>query len=577
MGTLWAAAACAVTVRAQLERQQIQLGDSVGMEIVVSDSPGGSIGTRFPQVDGLNVQRTGSGMRWVNGRRSDVLNYTLTPTREGRFLIPPISVEVDGKTYQTNGSVLAVAKTPQSAEMRLVVSASKKECYVLEPVDVTVDWYISADVGEMELNVPLLTQKDELSLKAIPPPPSADKIKIVANRYELIATRSYSELDGIGYTVVSVAFRVFPPQARLLSLGRATVRAQVQTGTRLVQDFLMTRRVPDYKQVFAASEPIELRVKDLPMEGRPAGFTGAVGSFRISVDTADTRVKVGDPILVRITISGTGLIERIKRPLLSQDTEFSDRFAINESLAPGDISGEKIVFEQTLRAESEDVKAIPSLVFPYFNPEKGEYEVAQSKPIPITVLPTTRVTSDDVIRFGQESPAAGTTSLEEQPGGVLANHTHLDALRDQSINWSVFPFVGVPPVAYLVALVVVSRRRKLAGDVALVRAKSARRVLRRHLAEVRGHLHADDRLFCDSLARAISRFAADTLNLGTGELTAYDVERLAEENRLDAGVAGRIAEILRECDAARFAPLAQSVERRKELFQRAENVIRELQ
>jgi len=579
MGVLWANAAWSVTVRAELERQQIQLGDSVGVEIVVSDFPGGTISPRFPQVDGLSVQRTGSGMRLVNGRRSDVLNCTLTPTREGRFVIPPISVEVDGKIYETNGFVLIVSKIPQSAEMRLVASVSKRECYVLEPVDVTLDWYISADVREPEVNVPLLAQKDELSLKAIPPAPSADKLRIVANRYELIAARSYRELDGMGFTVVSLAFRIFPPQPGVLALGRATARAEVQTGTKLVQDdfFLVTRRVPDYKQVFAASDAIELRVKDLPTEGRPAGFTGAAGKFQISLETADTRVKVGDPILVKIAVAGDGLLEKIKRPLLSQDAQFSSHFAINESLAPGDISGERIVFEQTLRAKSEDVKAIPSLEFPYFDPEKGAYQVAQSKPIPIAVLPTTEVTAEDVIRFGQESSAAGTTPLEEQPGGILANHTHLDTLQDQSINWSLFSFVGVPPVAYFVALVVVSRRRKLAGDVALARAKSARRALKKHLSEARIHLHTDDRQFCDSLARAVSRFASDTLNLGSGELTAYDVERLAEENRLDRSAAERMAEILRECDAARFAPLAQSVEHRRKLLQKAEQVIGELQ
>lgn len=579
MGVLWASAACGVTVRAEVERQQIQLGDSVGMEIVVSDSPGGTVNARFPQVDGLSVHRTGSGVRWVNGRRSDVLNYTLTPTREGRFSVPPVSVEVAGRTYQTNAFVLLVSKTPQDAEMRLVASVSKRECYVLEPVDVSLDWYLSADVREPELTIPFLDHKDELSLKAIPPPASAEKLRIVANRYELTAARSYRELDGKGFTVVSLAFRIYPPEPGVLALGTSTVRAAVQIGTKLVRDdfFPVTRRVPDYKRVFAASDPIELRVQNLPVEGRPAGFTGAVGKYQISLETSDTRVKVGDPILLKIAITGNGLLEKIKRPLLSQDAEFSSRFAINESLAPGDLSGERVVFEQTLRAKSEEVKAIPSLGFPYFNPERGSYEVARSKSLPITVLPTTRVTSDDVIRFGQESRAGGTTPLEEQPGGILANHTHLDALRDETIHWSTFSFIGVPPAAYFIALVIVTRRRKLAGDTALARARSAKRVLKKHLSEARGRLHGSDRMFCESLARAIGRFTSDTLNLGTGELTAYDVEKLAEDNRLDADVAGRITEILRECDAARFAPLAQSVERRKELLEQAEKIIRELQ
>ncbi len=568
--------AAGVTVAAQLERPQIQLGDSVGLQIVVADSTGANIAAQVPQVDGLDIRHSGSTMQLSGGRRSDILNYVVIPSREGNFVIPPITVRVSGQPFTTNQLVLTVAKTSESAGMRLTASASNRECYVLEPVDVTFKWYASAEVARYALELPLLREKEELSLKLLPPTARAEEI--AASNYSLQAGLSSEQVGGRAYAVRSLTFRIFPPRAGAYAIRPATVTAFVQSGYKIEEDdFLpIRRRVPNYQRVFAASDEIKLTVKDLPVEGKPPEFTGAVGKYDISLETTDTRVKVGDPILLKVILSGTGLLEKIKRPLLSQNEAFARDFSINESLAPGDISGNKVVFEQTIRAKSENVKEIPSLAFSYFNAERGVYETARSKPIPISVLPTTEITAEQVVKFGPAGSAAATV-LEEQPEGILANYSHLDALRNQAVRWRLLSFLCLPPAAYLVALAVVTRRRKLAGDLALARSKSARKVLRKHMAEARRHLHGENRQFCDSLARAVSRFTSDKLNLGTGELTAYDVELLARENRMDAELSRRIADILQQCDAGRFAPSALSIEQRTELLHQAEQVARSLE
>ncbi len=127
-----------VTVRAQLQRNNIVVGDSVQLEVAVSDSSGAGIAASVPQVDGLEIRRTGSGFRLENLRRSDVLNYQITAVREGRFEIPPITVRADGRSYRTNPLTLIVRRASEAGtEMRLTASVSKRECYVLEPVDVT--------------------------------------------------------------------------------------------------------------------------------------------------------------------------------------------------------------------------------------------------------------------------------------------------------------------------------------------------------------------------------------------------------------------------------------------------------
>lgn len=577
-------AAMGVTVRAQLERGNIILGDSVGLQIIVSDSGGGTISAAVPGVDGLEIRRSGSGWRFENGRRSDILNYVVVAAREGRFIIPAITVHVDRQSLKTNEVVLVVGRSPETgAKMRLIASVSKRECYVLEPVGVTFKVYITSGVrrNNIEMNIPLLDDKDKLSLKLVPFYGPVETI--VANPYQFQAGRSSERLDGVDYTVCSLAFRIFPAQPGTYAIRRSTAATVVQTGYRTDADWLgFRRRVPTGQRVFAASDPIELVVKDLPAEGRPVGFAGAVGKYSVSLATDDSLVRVGDPILLKITISGEGLLEKIKRPILSQDPGFAKGFLTYESLAPGDVSGRKVTFEQTIRAKSADVKEIPSVAFAYFDPDRGAYEVAKSKPIPVKVLPTTEVTADDVVRFGPTLPSATITRLEEQPGGILANYNHLDALRNQAVRWSLLSLLGLPPVVYFIFLAFVSRRRKLTGNVALARSKSARKVLKKHLAEARSHVGEEDRRFYDCLARGISRFTSDKLNLGTGELTAYDVQSLAEQNeqnKINKEIFERISDILSQCDAGRFTPSAQSRLRRdrRELLHRAEELIKTLE
>ncbi len=568
-------AARGVTVRAQLERTQIPLGDSVGLQIIVSDSAGGTISPRIPEVDGVTIQYTGSGMQLVNLRRSDIRNYVVTPSREGSFVIPPIPVRVDGEAFQTDQLLLTVRRASETeSSMRLTALVSKKECYVLESVDVTFQWYISSDISEYQLSIPLLRDKDELSLKLMSPPPPVQEI--VASNYEVRAGRSSEVVDGTQYAVRSITLRIFPPNPGTYTIRPATVTAMVQSGYRVATDFFGRRRVPNYERAFAASDAIELVVKDLPAEGKPAGFAGAVGKYSISVMTADIRIKVGDPMTLKISISGRGLLEKMKRPSLSGEPAFANDFLISESLAPGDVSGDTIVFEQTIRAKSEDVKEIPSIALAYFNADREVYEVARSKPIPITVLPTTEVTAKDVVKFGPSVLSGPTTRPEEVPGGILANYNHLDALHDQAVRWSLLSFLGLPPVTYFIVLAFVSRRRKLAGDVALARSKSARKLFKKYLVEAAKHLPGDDRQFYDSLARGISRFTSDKLNLGTGELTAYDVAVLAEENKIKPEISRNLSDILVECDAGRFAPSARSAEDRRQLLRRAEELARTL-
>src|ERR1700679_2660026 len=68
----------------------------------------------------------------------------------------------------------------------------------------------------------------------------------------------------------------------------------------------------------ATPKAVELTVKPLPVAGRPADFAGAVGNFELSADGSPKRVKMGDPVTMKIKVSGQGNFDRVTAPVLKE-------------------------------------------------------------------------------------------------------------------------------------------------------------------------------------------------------------------------------------------------------------------
>ncbi len=124
------------------------------------------------------------------------------------------------------------------------------------------------------------------------------------------------------------------------------------------------------KDITATSPEAAMTVLPLPAEGRPPDFGGAVGSFKISTDVSATKSTVGDPLTLRMHVTGAGNFDRVESRMLSGD----DRWKTYEPKAsfnspdPTGHRGEKI-FEQPLIAPQPGTHTIPPLKFSYFDPE----------------------------------------------------------------------------------------------------------------------------------------------------------------------------------------------------------------
>lgn len=180
------------------------------------------------------------------------------------------------------------------------------------------------------------------------------------------------------------------------------------------------------KEITVTSQPSELHVLALPTSGRPADFSGAVGAFKVSSDVSAVQMTAGDPVTLRMHVSGAGNFDRVDSPMLDRIDHWKTYPPKSSftSTDPIGYKGEK-TFEQPLIAAQTGEQTIPGLSFSYFDPETRRYQRAQTEPIKVTI-DASRADSSLKEPSGAANPVtrlAGRTGVGLRPDHALAQNS----------------------------------------------------------------------------------------------------------------------------------------------------------
>jgi hypothetical protein len=292
------------------------------------------------------------------------------------------------------------------------------------------------------------------------------------------------------------------------------------------------------KEMTIESSPSELKVLPLPTEGQPKNFSGAVGDFRVSSDISPASAAAGEPLTLRLHISGVGNFDRVDSTMFDHLDHWKT-YPAKSSFTPSDAvgyQGEK-VFEQPLIAAQPGEQSIPGLEFSYFNPNTRRYERAQTPPIEVTIAASLASDSLKALTLAQNLNGARTTGSTQ---GLRPDHpppqNSVSELRPLFFR---VPFLALPTTLALI----------LAGSWFAVRPSAARvasKATKRVLAQLDAAARAGDSFsFFEAARKALLQtfaarwqipadqitFAELKARLGTG---GEDLERLfalADETR----------------------------------------------
>jgi hypothetical protein len=267
--------------------------------------------------------------------------------------------------------------------------------------------------------------------------PTSDAGATLARNDRVVRARRVGEraAEGRSTTLFALDAVLVARSPGTLSLPGARLRYAYASA--FTEDFVNGRVPSDRKDAFVVARAVDVTVKPLPEEGRPASFGGAVGRFTLEASADRTELAVGDSLSLTLRLEGDGDLATCEPPHLSALGGFDVRGMLDDrghavrtivlDLAPTH-AGE---------AAQLGKREIPALSFAFFDPAPpGSYRTVESAPIALRVSGAPR---KDV---PYERPGAGSSA-----GGSLFVLLAIGAI------------VGAATVALGIAL---SRRRRRA-------------------------------------------------------------------------------------------------------------------
>jgi len=319
------------------------------------------------------------------------------------------------------------------------------------------------------------------------------------------------------------------------------------------------------------TETLRVRVTEPPLAGRPPGYAlGDVGRFALTAQVSPREVEQGGAIAVHVELSGRGNVPSAVAAPVREGVEWLAPELHEQLGATGhDAFGGKRTFDFVVRLHRSGAVDLGEIGLPYWDPDQRRYDVAR---VP---LGTVRVAA-------AATPAGSSEQAAEQLPGLPPARDTLEGLRparshadDSPLFWILG--VGLWPSALGAA--VVGR----AAGVRVSRTLRSRRVS--SAAELRGRVAAaraaceggDGRTADAAIARALEAAAVAYAGVSVRDAVGDEVvERLAGAG-VGRDAAFSVAELLRECSAARFAPDAADVVAARDRWNRAQRAMREIE
>lgn len=317
------------------------------------------------------------------------------------------------------------------------------------------------------------------------------------------------------------------------------------------------------------SESIVVHVAEPPIAGRPPGYTvGDVGRYSLSAEVKPREIEEGGAVGVHVEVFGSGNVPSAITTPARAGIEWLPAETHDDVGPKGqDDFGGKRTFDFVVRVHRPGTVDLGDMVLPYWNPIEKRYAVARAPLGAVHVTPSAAAATP-----GQDAPAELLPGMPP-PRDALARsavpRAHWD---DTPAFW--LAGVGVWPLAFGFAVAGRAVGRRAMGAWHRKRTSPAAD-LRERLAEATMACDKADARNADAaIARALE--AASVAHAGVnirGAVGSEVADRLARAGVARA-TAESVADLLRECEAARFAPDEADITHARSRWDRARGAIR---
>lgn len=578
LALLTLASAQDINLSATVDKNSVGLGESITLTIAASGGMKSIPKPALPDLSDFDVYSSGTSSNFSIGTggitSQSSYSYVLVPRKTGTFTIQPVTVNVGDKSYSTQPIKITVSQVAPSQPTQQAPPAnapqSKKAAagdlffieqtvdnpkpYVGQQVIMTFSFYQAQDLFQQ----PSLQWPDYNGFWVEDLPPNRSYTTVIGNRR---------------YRVTEIKRALFPTVSGKLTIEPSVVSIPPDAMSGFFDDpfgMFGRRARPAAEQQVLRSQKIILDVKSLPESGKPANFAGAVGKYNLQVSFDKNSVEVDQPVSLKAILSGTGNIKKL--PVI--DIPKLDNFRLYDSGSNENISKNNYVvsgskdYEWVLIPTAPGEYELPQVSFSYFDPSTQEYKVLSQHPGKVGVKASSSASSLSAAAIAKNIIPAAKSSLNY----IVTDLSQTRASRplyDNDLIW----LLQLVPLGWLIFLTVrIKHRRRMEGDLAYARRKSASKAARKALQAAHDGF-GDPKQFFGLLYNGVVGFISDKLNVSAAGLTNAEIIQLLERTKRCDNIIADFTGFLNDCDAGRFSPVEPRLDQMKAIYERAEQLL----
>ncbi len=494
---------------------------------------------------------------WVNGVRSfkKTYSYFLAPKKRGEFTIGQATIEIEGEIYKTSPIKITVTtaiekpKDPNdpnylaSESIHLVAEISKTNPYVNEAITVLYKLYVSPTTGVDNWRV-----MDS-------PKYNGFWSQNIKNENQKVETGTYK---GEEYRfIVLDKVVLYPQKTGKLNIEPLTldVSVQVPTNRRNIFGERMMARV---NKTYSAGNKV-IKVKPLPVAGKPADFSGAVGDFSFKVSTTKTALNATEALEAKVEVSGKGNLKLLTLPKIKlpsslevYEPKHSEKVRTNLAGMKGRVSD-----TYTIVPQYKGKYPIPSISFSYFDLKTETYKRIASSEIVIDVVegPINNATAKPAVASATHVEKTPVDNIDSQ-FAYIKTKTTLEPIKNRvffktPLFWTalLLPFLAIP-----LALFINNKKNLRDADVSGNRKRKANKLARKYLKDAKRNLTKKEAFYV-ALEKSLHNYLKAKLQIETSDLSKDRIEMLLLERHVAESVVKDFNSILESCELARYTPI----------------------
>jgi len=503
---------------------------------------------------------------WINGKVSFLQSYTyiIQPKSIGTYTIPSATIQLNGKTLNSNTvkiSVLkgiTIPKNPNDPEyiasqnVHLVAEISKSKPYVGEGIYVEYKLYVSENISVRDFSVTESPQYIGFWNQDI-------KIHNLQIKNGIYNGENYR------YIVLKKALLIPTKSGKLvIEPMKMDILIGVPTGR---GDYFGNPITRNLTKAFSSPKR-NISVQELPLIGKPENFTGAVGDYNFEITSSRNDLKANESSQIKVAVSGKGNLKLFEIPKIETPKELEIFTPEHKEKIRTTLTGLRgsIYDLYTIVPQFKGKYKIPKVAFSYFSLKEKKYKTITTEDLFVTVLEGKEIAPTTNNSVKKEVTITGSNFRYIQTKSTFKPVIEKDFFASNLF----YILLLLPLTAIPIGIIIYNKSAERNNDLIGVKQRKADRLAKKYLSEAKKQLGNKEGFYI-ALEKALHNYLKAKLQIEASDISKDKITKILQSKNVANNDIKEFITVLNDCDFARYTPITNLM--MHDEFEKAKQVI----